>query len=81
MQEKVVALRHLWLLLQQHQLCAQASRDWRGVCEDTAGHRPGVVPIPTPCPKRPQQQQHLEWAGMKWAPSWRFFLPCTVPQQ
>lgn len=77
MQEKVVALRHLWLLPQQRQLCAQASRDWRRVC----GHKPGVVPIPTRCPKRPRQQQQLGWVGMKWALSWRFFLPCTVPQQ
>lgn len=75
MQEKVVALKHLWLLPQQRQLCAQASRDWRRVCGDTAGHRPGAVPIPTHCPKRPRQQQGLEWVGMRKALSWRLFLP------
>lgn len=31
MREEVVALRHRWPLPQQHQLCAGASGDWRGV--------------------------------------------------
>ena len=75
MQEEVVALQHRWPLPQQHQLCARASGDWRGVwggiALGTGRHRPH--------PRTPLRAR-LEQVGMKGSLCWSPLSPCIGPQ-
>lgn len=48
---------------------------------DSAGHRPGVIPVPARRSERPRKWQHLEQVGMQEALSWSPFSPCIGPQQ